>query len=186
MGEVNLDDYRRILMSDLSDPSWREFKENNFIEIAKVFKVDRGFELSKKQASRGFELAKNLLPELAEYTDLIIADKPRLNEITYLYSSLVDSLSDFEDASFTDFEFLVENASICLFSHILFNVSFPVALFVENKRVQNYIISEEANRVVLSYWSQRRDEVAVYLRDTVSDYKYMSDEMILSIAGIQL
>jgi len=166
---------RQLLMSNTGDASWKGINTDKFVNI--IIAID---------GNMAFELSKSLLPELAEYTDSLNTKKVLLSAITYLYSRLTSFLSDFKGASLADFEYLVDNASFCLFSYILTNPSFPVALFVENERAQNYINSDEVNQFALSHWYERRDEIAVYLRDKIPNSEHMSDEMVLSVAGVTL
>jgi hypothetical protein len=167
-------DYCRQLLTGKIDVAiWEALEDANFTET-----VDA---LSTKAR---FDMARNLLPELAEYANY--KKKSLLGEITHLYFRLANSLSDFEDIVITDFEGLVEDASFCLFSYILTNASFSVALFVENNRVRNYIEGDEAEWLTLFHWDKKRNEIIAYLRDTITGSEYMSDEMVLKVAGIKL
>lgn len=173
MSELTVDYCRQLLMNEVKGAPQEELENNDLVEKVK--------DLSLREK---FYMAKDLLPELGEYKEFVFMRKMVLNDVAYLYGDLRSALWWFEGASLADFEFLVENASFCLLYHILTNPSFPAALFVESGRVRSYLEDAEGSQLVRSHWYERRNEIIAYLGDAVSGFEYMSDEMVMSVTGI--
>lgn len=170
-----MDYCRQLLMNEVKGAPQEEMENNDLVEKVK------DLSLQKK-----FYMAKDLLPELGEYKEFVFTRKMVLNDVAYLYGELRSALCWFEGASLADFEYLVEHAPFCLFYHVLANASFPVALFVEGERVRSYLENAEESQLVRSHWYERLNEIIAYLGDGVSGFEYMSDEMVMSVTGIDL
>jgi hypothetical protein len=173
MNELTVDYCRQLLMNEVKGVSQEELENNILVEKVK--------DLSLREK---FYMAKDLLPELGEYKEFVFMRQTVLNDVAYVYGELRNALCWFEGASLADFEYLVEHVPFCLFYHVLANASFPAALFVEGERVRSYLEDTEGSQLVRSHWSERRNEIITYLRDAVPGFEYMSDDMVMSVTGI--
>jgi hypothetical protein len=175
VNEFTVDYCRQVLMNEVNNVAQEKLKDNGFIKKVEHLSIQERF-----------DMAKGLLLELGEYNNISFYRREILDNAIHLSRGLTRALSTFEGASFADFEYLVENASFCLFYCIITNTSFPVSLFVESERVRDYIEGDGANYLARSHWDERRDEIAAYYRSIVPNSEHMSDEMVLSVAGVKI
>jgi hypothetical protein len=131
-------------------------------------------------------LATHLIKDMA----FLVATQPKPTRFSrYLFLYLLNALYNSTKISEKDWQQLVGNCSFKLFVGMARNSSFPVKFLVSD----NPFEEELASPVSDSYKSQLRGviidrlpEIVVYTKSTIPGSESMTDEMVLSVAGIKL
>jgi hypothetical protein len=126
-----------------------------------------------------FNLALELIPELNAYS------QSSMFKSYSVYEYLAESFSLYNNITYDEYYYIVTSLSSKLVTSVLMNPSFPVELLI-NSEVWRYNLNPRDTYTFVSIakiYDERRDEIIIYYRKQVPDSEYMSDEMVLKIAG---
>lgn len=103
-----------------------------------------------------------------------------------IFNALLIPLTSYNNFSREDFEYIVNNGSLLVVKNTVVNRSFPLNLLVDNelylkhKESPNlFLLDEELRRIRFN----KSKAILQYFRNEIPDSEYMSDEMVLKIAG---
>lgn len=132
-----------------------------------------------------FYLAKNLLNEL-DYLRTGSGHYPS-NFARFFSAALLDALISPVKVSNEEWQYVVDNCSLHLLSDVIKSPSFPVEILISEKAFEEHFTNPlfpyfqfHFDRVI----SARFPEIVHYFRSMVPNSEHMSDEMVLSVAGV--
>lgn len=146
---------------------------------------------SSSEEKRG-ELAFSLLAELEIYWEALNFSK-RNKLADKLFMHLITSLAESTSFTYENFAYIASHGSLFVLTFTLFNKRYPVSLLVD------YVYSQDdgsssKDLTILGYSSfedmlavirgDRLEEVVVFLRERELGLESLSDEMVLSVAGV--
>jgi hypothetical protein len=177
-------------MNELSKKTVERYKNllNGTVNL-NSFDTDREISLvSSFSIEERFYLAKNLLDELDSLKRGVTGLYPS-NFARFFSASLLDALVSSVEVPNDEWQDLVDNCSLTLLSHIIFNSSLPVEILIS----ENAFGSHSGDPLFLYFQYRfgiaklgRHSDIVHHFRGVVPNSEHMSDEMVLSVAGVNL
>jgi hypothetical protein len=140
--------------------------------------------LSSLSDEQKFYIAKQLLPEIGLYDNI----QPKTLKMNLIFI-LLAVFEEYNNISREEFVLLLDGASVSATSYIIQNDAFPVDFLVDLSFL-HYNTSNLKNIALgntIHFTRMRRIlEVLSYCKGIVPDSEHMSDEMVLSVAGVKV
>lgn len=137
-----------------------------------------------------FHIARQVLPELKAYNDRLSMKSGTTSNKAALNSSLLKCFEHYDGISHKDFSQLLSGLDIYpVVIYLIRNKSFPISLLLESTLLKSYQKSPHQfylEGYVKHVKASRMAEIIAYCKYLVPDSESMSDEMVLSVAGVTL
>lgn len=146
--------------------------------------------MSKLSEGERFSIAKKLLPEIESYCKRIENGLNSESNQMGIHSFLLVTFSRYESISREEFSELIDKSKDCVINaQLAKNPSFPIDFLLDDSLFQ---VQEDSflfwfpKDLIKCLRFARRQEAVSYYRGVVCDFEHMSDEMVLSVVGINL
>lgn len=175
-------------MVTLSNESIERYRAllTGVIELDKEATTEEIRVLQSFSVENSIYLTTHLIKDMA----FLVATQPKPTRFSqYLFLHLLRVLYNSTKISEKDWQKLIGNCSLKLFIGMTHNPCFPVRFLLNDSPFEEELASpnsdshkSELNKVIMD----RLPEVIVHTKSSIPDSEYMSDDMVLSIAGIKL
>lgn len=170
----NFDYYRQLLKTMAANPE--------------VMTMDDAFDIASASMEQKGRLALYSLRELDDCRDALSKGRISL-KYSSIIISLLHSLSMYEGFSHENFMYISDNGSLGILGYRVVNMDCPLTFLVNDEFYDCYRGSSDwrAFETALDVGRDiRLEEIVAYAKNLVSNSEHMSDEMVLSVAGIGL
>lgn len=166
--EITLEDCRKLLL-DMRD----EYITDSHVE-----------RLSSLSDEQRFNIAKQLLPEIGLYDNTY----PGGLKMSFIFI-LLTIFQDYNNISREDFVPLLNKAGVSASAYLIQNSAFPIDFLVDF----SFLRHDPSNPKNISlentiYFTRvrRLSEIISYCRNLVPNSEHMTDEMVLSVTGVEV
>ena len=176
---VTVDNYRYFITcgdEDFADPEKSPF-------LTELYKLFATFSLSIR-----FSLARELMTELGAYKDFATRISYKVIQRVTL-DMLLNSFKNYQDIERKEYARLLKTAPSYVIDKLINNHSLPLDFLLNSSLLEFYKFDpmfQDLQREVQDVKVRRKTEIIAYCRGFVPDSKHMSDEMVLSVAGVNL
>lgn len=136
-----------------------------------------------------FLLAKQLLKELDEYDNSYVEGVKFTTKQQKTYAKLKAPFYHYDGITRDEYNWILENAGFDVVLATVENKRFPVSLLVESSFLTKHINAAYfavLRRTVADVKRKREVEIITYYRGQVPNSTHMSDNMVLSVAGVSI
>lgn len=146
--------------------------------------------LSSLSDRERFDIAKHLLSEIELRHNKLRAKAGYYSNQLKVILSLLDSFQDYNGILYEDFRDFMSNGDLFVVTaYLIRNKSFPIAFLLNTSLLEPHKKNPYVN-ILEEYIRHakiiRRPELVTYCKNLVPDSESMSDEMVLSVAGVTL
>lgn len=176
--DITVEDCRKLLTQKREDfYSYQEEK----VFYGRVYRVI----VDSLSLEERFNLAKMFHKELEFYEEFRLMDEKKAQSV----SALLDSIRDYQGIIYDDFVFLLDKVGIGFITMLVMNSAFPIEFLLDGSYLKRHV--NHPSYFVLEYavdlaMDNRKTDILSHYRNLVPNSESMSDEMVLSVAGVKL
>lgn len=178
-------------MSILVEDCKRVFDVSTNYESDDYTPIDRLYSaLGKTTDAERFDLVKQLLNELETFYLFWYEESSwKFSPAARIYSTLLRSLEFAKNISREDYLYMINNAHAYIVDSLVVNPEFPVDLLIDDSIFANHgddYFLNELKFTVEGVILHRFEDIVTYCRGIVPGSENMTNDMILSVAGVNL
>lgn len=136
-----------------------------------------------------FALAKQLIEELDNYDGSYVEGDKFTAEQQLTYAKLMSPFYRYEYITVDEYTWLLKHAGLDVTLAIIENRHFPIHLFIEVSFLGRHFGAPSfgvLQRAIANVKQNRKSEIIDYYRNQIPNSEHMSDEMVLSVAGVSI
>ena len=176
---VTVDNYRYFVTCGNED-----FEDTErFPFLMGLYKLFAGLSLSVR-----FSLARDLLNEIGMYKNSFNRDLLNIDQRIVLIG-LLNSFKHYESIEHEEFARLLEIAPPYIIDRLINNRSLPLDFLLDSSLLEQHKyhpMFQDLQKEVRYVKTKRKPEIIAYCRNKITGSEHMSDEMVLSVAGVNL